>query len=252
MSYYSIERPVVKSKFITALLASFEFPVALRAGLVATYKERYTTSLVRNRWFGDLVVPLVTAAHPNDIDASVIYSGNPAALSALLDKTNLDNNALITIVKLWYLSADDQWRLVNRYLPSGTTQILSSMPDLFREARGRLDGGQHRTRRQDKYRGAPAVSSLREHPDHIGVPGSYMHGPEHHAGRLSLSVAHLGDTSRFGLSAFELEINPVLGDGKDADSRLAWRTFLSLIESDPDVPLGSVLDVVHCLTYAAN
>ena len=70
--------------------------------------------------------------------------------------------------------------------------------------------------------------------------------------RLELSVGHDLAGNRFGLSALGPDINPVLGNGEDTNSVQAWRTFFSLVESDPDVSLGSVLDVVHCLTYAAN
>jgi hypothetical protein len=246
------------SKFLNRLLETGKFPEAVCDYIVEAFKGKYLEALTKNPSFMGYGATLLRAARTGDIRA-VLMMGDVSALDAFLDVEDWPAGALKVVMELWYLSDNDQLRLVQRSISDELCDWLLGAYALAPAARMHLLTDRHYPGQVFKDAPTREESELREY-----CSGQHKRGPEteesvervnasrEHRDKLYASdkgklnwlsiVGRLDDTGVYLSGEFGL--------GDSTESLNQWRTFFKIADSDCDAPLANVIRTAKILSLS--
>jgi hypothetical protein len=219
------------SQFLARLFQTAELPRPVLNTALGHYGPRYPMAFSQNRFLGPAVASLTgrLLEHEDDISViALIRTRNAHVLAALLAYPGtLSDTVLYAIDNIWALSARDAQKLATCATSKEALEYL-------------LHVAAHAT---SKF-GIPAKTKAREQtlPLKLNPPPFVNKDSVNETVLVSVLVFYRDFTL---LTPILIES---LGDGSSESSISAWSNFFGLVESDPEVPLQTVLDTARILT----
>jgi hypothetical protein len=223
----------MSSQFLYRLFKTAELPPAVLNVALSDYVSRYPEAFSQNRLLGPAATDLTKLLLEKGDDIGVIAlirTRNIHVVSALLSYEGpLSDTVLLSVANIWILSGRAAKKLASHTSDEETMGLLHGNGvvtfSLFKWL------VKTRPRRQSFKFSTPPFENKETINGTVLVPllGYYQ-----------------------DLSLLSSVLREALGDGSSSDSMDAWRNFLGLVGSDPDVPLQTVLDTARRLAFAAR
>jgi hypothetical protein len=254
----------MSGKFLRSAFRVVDLPVPVVPAVLSIYKPQYAEFLAYNQSLGDRGVSLVSPKLPVESLGELIGAGSRAVLECVLDSRERRHEALARILRTWRLSREDQLRFVNRKLGTYTRDLLLDFGYFERDvldladieddsedemlARGFVDGA------IDPLFGGPGDETVLygECEPWKAMFGTTFNTMEE---LLDMSIPSFGGNTDVALCVLNYagrHFSAYLGSGSSPVDVRAWMLFFSLAESDPDVPLKSVMLSARRLAVAES
>jgi hypothetical protein len=233
-------------QFLTDSLGTLRFPPPVAPEVVAIYGSRDPLILARNKHLASSLRALVTPDSTPMLQMELALS-SLAGLDIVLSLDDIASSVLQDILTFWHLSPEDQLRALDRDLDDEALEYMTFDIYLNKDSKALLAERyglrlKWSTEREEAYGWDVAVSTPRDDETMPYVPAEYT--------RRGLWL-RVSDLDKFyDLSFLSDDLIARLGDGHSEHSLSAWRNYLDLLNSPPDVPLCNIVDAARRLAPA--
>jgi hypothetical protein len=231
-------------KFLTQLFVSAEFPVPVREYVINTYAPVCLLDIAKNPAFRGWGALLFNPNLPEDKVRVLLDMGDPSIVEAILSSTECREKVLGDVLKRWYLSPADQFRLAQKVTSQNFAGALLRTYALADEARSKLIVRSNQKWTPGRIMDHHEVSTSREQ---YRKPYAGLSVRANQQTYEKFTLSFLSDKD---LRDISMALECALGDGASAESMEQWSAFFILANHDCSVPLKTVLDTARRLAFA--